>query len=77
VHGRWWVEGEELILALGTGDIRAPYSVTSSILYWADEVLVRRPMGKHRSTSGAISAAPLGPDAELGTLTQLPALLAD
>ncbi|MFH2006142.1 MAG: hypothetical protein ABI333_06115 [bacterium] len=45
VHGRWWVESDELVLALGGGDIRAPFSVHSGILYWADEILVRRAEG--------------------------------
>lgn len=67
VYGRWWVEGDELVVALGTGDIRAPYSVTSSILYWADEVLVRRPMGVHKgkSTEQTTSASELEPPARL------------
>jgi hypothetical protein len=56
VYGRWWVEGDDLVLALGAGDIRAPYAVSSSILYWADEVLVRRPMGKHNGKSSERAA---------------------
>ncbi len=51
VYGRWWVEGDELVLALGGGDIRAPFSVSGSILYWAEETLVRRPTGKHNGVS--------------------------
>jgi len=67
VHGRWWVEGDELVLALGTGDIRAPYSVNSSILYWADEVLVRRPIGAHKGKSNdrTASASELQPSVQL------------
>lgn len=58
VHGRWWVEADELVLALGGGDIRAPFTVASGILYWADEVLVRRAMGTHKSRSSQASSLP-------------------
>ena len=61
VHGRWWVEGDDLVLALGGGDIRAPYSVSSSILYWADEVLVRRPMGVHKGKVEQVTSATTAP----------------
>jgi hypothetical protein len=75
VYGRWWVEADELVLALGGGDIRAPYSVTSSILYWAEEILVRRPMGKH---NGKPSERPLSePATDLSPSAQLAAQLAD
>lgn len=43
VHGRWWTEGAELVVALGDGEIRGRYRVGDGVLAWADEVLVRRP----------------------------------
>ncbi|MDY0002295.1 MAG: hypothetical protein RBU30_13450 [Polyangia bacterium] len=43
VHGRWWTEAGELVVALGYGEIRARYQVSDGVLAWGDEVLVRRP----------------------------------
>lgn len=79
VYGRWWVEGDELVVALGGGDIRAPFTVTSSILYWADETLVRRPMGMHngKSTERHTSASDSDPEPTPEPPAQLAAQLAD
>lgn len=42
VHGRWWLEGAELVVALGDGQIRGLYHLEDGVLSWADEVLVRK-----------------------------------
>lgn len=44
VHGRWWLEADDLVVTLGDGEIRAPYRVGEGVLAWGDEVLVRRAM---------------------------------
>ena len=43
VHGRWWPEAGERVVALGDGEIRGRYQVSDGVLAWADEILVRRP----------------------------------
>jgi len=67
VHGRWWLEGDVLVMAMGKGEIRATYTVASGVLRWADEVLVRNgdcPRELQGPTSAVSSpsalAAPLG-----------------
>lgn len=44
VHGRWWIEAGELVVALGHGEIRGRYQVSDGVLAWGEEVLVRRPV---------------------------------
>jgi len=47
VHGRWWIEGPELVVALGEGEIRGRYQVGDEVLSWADEILLRRSQTTH------------------------------
>ena len=42
VYGRWWLEGHELVVALGDGHIRGLYHLEDNVLTWADEILVRK-----------------------------------
>ena len=57
VHGRWWTEGPELVVALGGGTIRASYTVADDVLYWADEVLIRRSEDSRQASALAAASA--------------------
>jgi hypothetical protein len=43
VHGRWWLEGSELVMTFGGGQVRAPFILRDEILEWADETMLRLP----------------------------------
>ncbi len=55
-HGRWWVEGPELVVALGHGHIRGRFHVEGNVLTWCDEVLMRRSVA-HRDVHAEQPAA--------------------
>jgi hypothetical protein len=41
VHGRWHVEGDQLVAWFGDGEIRAGYALDDDVLRWAGETLLR------------------------------------
>lgn len=54
VHGRWWLEGAELVVTLGTGEIRGRYGLDGDVLTWADEILVRKAVPTARGVQEAL-----------------------
>jgi len=71
VYGRWWLEGTELVVALGNGEIRGRYYVEGNVLNWADEVLVRRSQSSTQPPAQPETAA--SPAAIHGAVTPVPA----
>jgi hypothetical protein len=43
VHGRWWLEGAELVMGFGGGNVRSRFRLRDDMLEWADELLLRLP----------------------------------
>jgi hypothetical protein len=43
VHGRWWIEGAELVMSFGGGNVRSRFQLHDDLLEWAGETLLRLP----------------------------------
>ena len=43
VHGRWWVEADQLVVSFSHRTIRASFRLREEVLEWAGETLLRLP----------------------------------
>jgi len=43
VHGRWWVDGSQLVVSFSGGCVRSEYTLADEVLRWAGSAMLRLP----------------------------------